>query len=119
MNDNNVSKTNMDPEGMIDMTATREWEGVPGSVYIPEAYIKDLNYEIIVFARKERGGSDFSFRCHYYYPGKSGAWVFDRVIIDTSRRDAQGNVESLRITYHPSLCLINIPFMVIPYAGES
>jgi hypothetical protein len=50
-------------EGKVDLSKQKEWEGKQGEVTIPEAYLKGLRHEIVVFTRKERGGSDFTFRC--------------------------------------------------------
>lgn len=100
----------------VDLSEQREWEGKPGEVTIPEAYLKELRHEIVVFTRKERGGSDFTFRCKEYQEGSSGQWRFDGVIIDTSKRNAKGDVELARVTYHPEVVLVNIGFMVVPAA---
>jgi len=67
---------------------------------VPREYIEDLKFEVIVFARKERGGQDFTFRCKDYSPVEGGAWSFDGVIIDTSKRDPSGDVTLKRLTYH-------------------
>lgn len=50
-------------EEKVDLSKYREWSGKPKEVAIPEVYTKDQRYEIVVFVRKERGGSDFTFRC--------------------------------------------------------
>ncbi|GAH99812.1 unnamed protein product, partial [marine sediment metagenome] len=69
------------------LTTQNQWEAKPGEdLAIPEAYIKDLKYEIVVFTRKERGGSDFTFRCKKYERDGDGQWRFGGVIIDTSKR---------------------------------
>ncbi|MFH0769195.1 MAG: hypothetical protein V1932_06485, partial [Chloroflexota bacterium] len=70
-------------EEIIDLKKQREWSGKPGDLAIPQAYINDLRYEIVVFARKERGGSDFTFRCREYQRAPDGQWRFEGVIIDT------------------------------------
>jgi len=67
-----------------------------------------------VFARKERGGSDFAFRCREYERAADGQWRFTGVVIDTSIKNAKGEVEMARLTYHPEVVLVNIGFMVIP-----
>jgi len=101
-------------EEMLDLNKQREWSGKPGTLAIPEAYIKDLRYEIVVFARKERGGSDFTFRCKDYCRSPDGAWCFGHVLIDTSIKNAKGDVEMARLTYHPEISLVDIGFMVVP-----
>ena len=98
----------------VNLNQQSEWEGKPGEVRIPEVYLKDLKFEIVVFTRKERGGSDFTFRCKEYEKTANGGWRFGFVIIDTSRRDPQGKVEVARITYHPEVVLVDTSFMVLP-----
>ena len=105
-------------ENMVNLNKQREWSGEPGELAIPEAYIKDLRHEIVVFVRKERGGSDFAFRCREYErTGKGGAWRFTGVIMDTSIKNAEGEVKTARLTYHPEISLVDIGFMVIPGEG--
>ena len=104
-------------EEKLDLSKQKEWEGKPGDVTIPEAYLKELRHEVVVFTRKERGGSDFTFRCRQYgqyAQGSYGQWRFSGVIIDTSKLNAKGHVELARFTYHPEVVLVNIGFMVIP-----
>ena len=98
----------------VDLSKQKEWEGKPGEVNIPEAYLKGLCHEIVVFTRKERGGSDFTFRCREYNQSDDGQWKFSGVVIDTSKLNAKGDVELARITYHPEVVLVNIGFMVVP-----
>ena len=99
----------------ISAVEQNQWEAGPDEeLKIPEAYIKDLKFEVIVFTRKERGGQDFTFRCKDYSPAEGGAWSFEGVIIDTSKRDSKGNVTLKRLTYHPALSLVNVGFMVVP-----
>ena len=104
----------MEQEQHVDLNQQREWSGEPGTLTIPEGYVRDLRYEIIVFARKERGGSDFSFRCRDYKRIRGGQWRFTQVMIDTSKKNSQGEVELARLTYHPEVRLADIGFMVIP-----
>ena len=98
----------------VDLSKQKEWEGEPGKVTIPEVYLKGLRYEVVVFTRKERGGSDFTFRCREYQEGAGGLWKFSEVIIDTSKLNATGEVTLSRVTYHPEVVLANIGFMVVP-----
>lgn len=98
----------------INLSKQKEWEGKPGELAVPEAYLRDLRHEIVVFARKERGGSDFTFRCKKYERTSDGQWKFSGVIIDTSKLNAKGEVELARITYHPEVVLVDIGFMVVP-----
>lgn len=94
----------------VDLVLQNQWEAKPDEeLKIPEAYIKNLNYEMVVFGKRE-----FTFRCRSYEQTKEKTWVFEGVIIDTSRHDAQGNVTLKRFTYHPAISLIDVGFMVIP-----
>ena len=101
-------------EDKVDLNKQKDWEGPPGKVKIPEVYIKDLRYEIVVFARKERGGSDFTFRCREYKRGLEGQWGFVGVMQDTSKLNARGEIELARLSYHPAVTLVNVGFMVYP-----
>ena len=105
-------------ENMVNLNKQNEWEGKPGELTIPEAYLKDLHFEVIVFTRKERGGSDFTFRCKEYEKTTDGQFRFSGVIIDTSKRNPKGEVELARLSYHPEVSLVNVAFMIIP-APES
>ena len=42
----------MEQGQQVDLNQQREWAGEPGTLAIPEEYIRGLRYEIIVFARK-------------------------------------------------------------------
>lgn len=95
----------------IDFELPNQWRSKPDEeLKIPEAYIRDLKFEIVVFGQRE-----FTFRCRDYYPVKGkNTWAFEGVIIDTSTHDSLGNVKLKRITYHPAISLVNVPFMIIP-----
>ena len=100
-------------ENKANLFKQMEWEARPNEeLKIPEAYITELRYEINVFTPKKI----FSFRCkswgqkHLYV----GAYHFEGVIIDSSMRNAKGEVELKRLTYHPEIDLVAVPFMVIP-----
>ena len=101
-------------ENMVNLNKQREWEGRPGELAIPKVYLKDLHFEVIVFTRKERGGSDFTFRCKEYERHQDGQWRFSGVIIDTSKRNPKGEVELARLSYHPEVSLVNAAFMIVP-----
>ena len=101
-------------EELVDLSKQREWSGKPGELTIPEAYIKGLRYEIVVFARKERGGSDFTFRCWDYKRTRDGQWRFDRVMMDSSKLNSERKVELAIFSYHPEVLLVNVAFMVYP-----
>ncbi|MBA7573222.1 hypothetical protein ES708_15018 [subsurface metagenome] len=105
-------------EEKVDLSKQREWSGKLGEVKIPEVYIKELHFEIVVFTRKERGGSDFTFRCKKYEKTSDGQWRFDGVMIDTSKRNPKGEVVLVRLTYHPEVMLVDTAFMVIPAPEE-
>ena len=88
-----------------------QWEAGPDEeLKIPETYITQLKYEIVVLAQKK----EFTFRCSAYEQVQGDAWRFSNVIIDTSKLNAKGEVELKRITYHPEIVLANAPFMVVP-----
>jgi len=99
---------------LVDLRKYMEWEGEPGKVSMPEAYLKDLRYEIVVFVRKERGGSDFTFRCWDYKRTRDGQWRFDRVMMDSSKLNSERKVELAIFSYHPEVLLVNVAFMVYP-----
>lgn len=101
-------------EDSVDLSKQVEWEGKPSEISIPDAYLKDLRYEVIVFARKERGGNDFAFRCREYEGVEDGGWIFTGVIIDTSKRNPKGEIVLVRFTYHPEVVLANVGFMILP-----
>jgi len=102
-------------EGKINPFEQSQWESQPDEeLKIPEAYIKDLRYEIIVFSKKK----EFTFRCRGYEHQEGNAYRFEGIIIDTSKRNPKGEVVLKRLTYHPELVLVNTPFMVVP-ATES
>jgi len=101
--------------GQINFFEQKQWEAEPNEeLRIPEAYIAALRYEIVVFGRKK----EFTFRCRDYAHQEGNAYRFDHVIIDTSKRNPQGDIMLVRLTYHPEVVLANVPFMVIP-APES
>ncbi len=101
-------------EEKVDLSKYREWKGKPGEVAIPEVYTKDLRYEIVVFVRKERGGSDFVFRCCDYKRTRDGQWRFDRAMLDSSTKNAEEQVVLAKFSYHPKVLLVNVAFMVYP-----
>lgn len=106
--------------GKVNPSEQNQWEGKPDvELSIPEAYIRDLRYEVVVFARKERGGNDFTFRCRLYERIADGEYKFEGVMIDTSKRNSEGEVELVRLSYHPELVLVNTAFMVIPAIESS
>ena len=106
-------------EDFVNLEKQNEWQAKPEEeLRIPEVYIKDLRFEVVVFTRKERGSSDFTFRCREYERTADDQWRFLGVILDTSKRNPKGAVELVRLTYHPELMLVNAAFMVIP-APES
>jgi len=104
----------MNREEVINLEKQRQWQGKRGELTVPEDYINVLKYESIVFARKERGGSDFTFRCKDYRNDVDGQWTFENVIIDTSKRNPQGEIELARVTSHPRATLVHVGFMVLP-----
>ena len=97
----------------VDLNKQKEWEGKLDDLRMPESYLKDLKFEITIFVRKERGKSDFKFRCKEYEKTTDGGWRFGGVIIETSNNAPQSNVEMARITYHPEVVFVNTAFMVL------
>ena len=104
---------------LADLSKNSEWSGKPSEVAIPEAYDKVLRYEIVVFARKERGGSDFTFRCKDYKRTRDGQWRFRMVMVDSSKLNPEGEIELARFSYHPEVFLVNIAFMIYPKPADA
>lgn len=95
----------------VNLLEQNQWEAGPDEeLKIPEVYISRLKFEIVAFTLKK----DFTFRCSEYEQVPSGAWRFGNVIIDTSKLNSRGEVELKRVTYHPEIELVNVPFMVMP-----
>ncbi len=95
----------------VNLAEQHQWEARPEEeLKIPEAFITRLNYEIVVLGLKK----EFTFRCSEYEQPTGGRWRFTNVIIDTSKLNAKGDVELKRVTYHPEIVLVNVPFMVVP-----
>lgn len=95
----------------VDLRLQEQWEAQPDEeLKIPEAYIKELKFEIVVFSPKR----DFTFRCRDFKAKKHSTWLFEGVIIDTSKRNSLGEVTLKRLTYHPVVSLVNVGFMIIP-----
>jgi len=101
-------------EELVDLSKNREWKGPPGKVKVPEVYEKFQRYEIVVFVRKERGGNDFVFHCWDYKRTRDGQWRFDRVMLDSSIKNAEEQVVLGKVSYHPKVLLVNVAFMVYP-----
>ncbi len=95
----------------VNLLEQNQWEAGPDEeLKIPEVYITQLKYEIVILDQKK----EFTFRCSEYEWIEGGAWRFANVIIDTSKLNAKGEVELKRVTYHPEIRLVNVPFMVMP-----
>lgn len=95
----------------VDLRLQNQWEAKPDEdLKIPEAYVRELKFEIVVFSPKK----DFTFRCKDFKAKRGKTWTFDGVIIDSSKRDSLGNVTLKRLTYHPIVSLVNVGFMVLP-----
>ncbi|GAH99989.1 unnamed protein product [marine sediment metagenome] len=99
----------------VNLLEQNQWEAEPGEeLKIPEVYISRLKFEIVVFRTKK----DFTFRCSEYEWIEGAAWRFANVIIDTSKLNPKGEVELQRVTYHPEIVLVNVPFMSMPAPEE-
>ena len=101
---------------VVDFSKQAQWEAeADEDLTLPEVYITQLKFEIVTFTMKK----EFTFRCSGYEWIEGAAWRFLNVIIDTSKLNPVGEVELKRVTYHPELSLVNVPFMVLPAAEES
>ena len=99
----------------VNLAEQHQWEARPDEeLKIPEVYITQLKQEIVVLDQKK----EFTFRCSKYKKVRGGAWQFVHVIIDTSKLNAKGDLELMRVTYHPEIELVNVPFMVVPAVEE-
>ena len=97
------------------MAEQHQWEAGPDEeLKIPEMYITQLKFEIVILGLKK----EFTFRCSKYKRVRGGSWRFTNVVIDTSKLNAKGDVELKRVTYHPKIELVNVPFMVVPAVEE-
>ncbi|MBA7544537.1 hypothetical protein ES705_36897 [subsurface metagenome] len=99
----------------VNLLEQNQWQAGPDEeLKIPEVYINQLKFEIVVFTLKK----DFTFRCSEYEQVPDGGYRFAKVIIDTSKLNPKGEVELQRVTYHPEIVLVNVPFMAIPAPEE-
>lgn len=99
----------------VNLLEQNQWQAGPDEeLSIPEVYITQLKYEIVVLDQKK----EFTFRCSKYKQVQGGAWRFANVIIDTSKLNPKGDVELKRVTYHPEIVLVNVAFMVMPAPEE-
>jgi len=102
-------------EKKVNLLEQNQWEAGPGEeLKIPEVYLSRLKFEIVVFTMKK----EFTFRCSEYEWIEGAAWRFANVIIDTSKLNPKGKVELQRVTYHPEIVLVNVPFMAMPAPEE-
>lgn len=87
-----------------------EWTSdAKGQLLIPERYVKDLAYEIIVLSAKKL----MTFQCvSYELDGQ--VCKFKGALLDTSERNARGKVTLQRFSYHAEVILGNTGFMAIP-----
>ena len=101
--------------------------------------LKNRQYEILFFGENKTHAFycsdyytkiDYKFIMYKPFPLKdeypisknlypTGEWVFTDVIMDTSKRDPEGHPTLIRMTYHPQISLVNVPFMVLPATGEN
>ena len=89
---------------------SKEWTANPDEeLKIPAEYLTGLQYEILVLSSKKV----FTFRC-VSYELKEQATIFSRVIMDTSKRNAKGDITLHRVSYHEEIILANVGFMAIP-----
>ena len=76
--------------------------------------MRNRKYEIIFFGDKK---GLHEFFCSDW-EGSDGDYDFLDVIMDTSKRGPDGKVTQVKLTYHPEVSLVNVPFMVLPAEGE-
>lgn len=89
---------------------SKEWMAKPDEeLQIPSEYLTGLQYEILVLSSKKV----FTFRC-VSYDLKEQTTIFHRVIMDTSLRNARGDITLHRVSYHGQIVLANVGFMAIP-----
>jgi hypothetical protein len=89
---------------------SKEWTAKAGEeLRIPAEYLTGLQYEILVLSSKKV----FTFRC-VSYKLKGQTTIFHRVIMDTSLRNARGDITLHRVSYHERVILANTGFMAIP-----
>jgi len=99
----------------VNLQEQNQWEAkADEELSIPKVYLSRLKFEIVVFTMKK----DFTFRCSEYERVPDGGYRFANVIIDTSKLNAKGELELKRVTYHPEIELVNVPFMVMPAPEE-
>ena len=99
----------------VSLFEQNQWEAGPDEeLKIPKVYVTELQFEVVVLTEKK----PYTFRCRGYRKDEDEAWVFEGVIIDTSKRDPKGEVTLKRLSYHPEVVLVNVPFMLVP-APES
>jgi len=106
-------------ENQVNLLSQNQWEAGPDEeLKIPEVYLNQLKFEIVVLGQKK----EFTFRCKEYEHLDGNAYRFANVIIDTSEtRKGEGGttiVELKRLTYHPEIHLVNVPFMAMPAPEE-
>lgn len=98
----------------INPLESKEWTAGPDEeIRIPENYILGLKYEILVLSSKKI----FTFRCVDFH-FENNICHFYRVIMDTSKRNAKGQVTLQRVSYHEYITLANVGFMAIPLPSE-
>ena len=95
----------------VNSEQQNEWQAESSEeLKIPADYITGLQFEIVAFTEKKT----FTFRCKDYSLVEGNQWTFNNVIIDTSKMNTKGDVELKRVTYHPTISLVNVPFMIVP-----
>lgn len=98
-------------EQQIDLNQSHEWNNEGDQpVVIPPEVVTDLKMEVVVMHPKK----DFSFQCRFAHKMDDGSWSFDHVVIDTSIRNDRGELVQTKLSYHPSIQLVNVPVMIIP-----
>ena len=89
---------------------SREWTAQPNEeLKIPAKYLTGLDYEIIVLSSKKL----FIFKCADFKLDNQ-ICTFSHVIMDTSKRNARGDLTLQQVSYHEKVILANTGFMAIP-----
>lgn len=106
----------------MEFTEPKQWEGkdTPELMRDIAPYLEETRYEVVVMARKQ-----WVFQCRGFeewygnqsYSHSPGWTKFIHVLINTSIM--KGNkLETVRLSYHPFIYLVNTPLMIKPLPKE-
>ncbi len=98
-------------EQPFDLSQSHEWESEGDQpIEIPPEVVEDLKMKVVIFAPRK----EYEFQCRFAKKMEDGSWSFDHVIIDSSRRNDRDELIQTKLSYHPSIRLVNVPVMIIP-----